>query len=494
MQFDRVIMYLRKSRDDVEREKETGEDTLQAHRERLSSFLQSRGIKWEERAEVKTGDTIAGRPVFQRVLKEDMPSGRFQAVCVTEISRLGRGDMEDAGRIYKALIKHNIWIITPYKDYNPENPADLRQIRFELFLSREEYELIRERLEGARDQRGKQGYAACYIVTLGYDQHRGKLIVIPEESELVREIFEMRSENMSFREIAEVLNLRGLKTKRGTKYHNTTINRIINNPRYIGKSKWRGEYYESKGPAIVPLELWNRVHQEIQPLRVHYWWAKEYRPYLLIPYCHHCGSKMYGEKAVIKQYLKNGEKRKYNEYGLYVCTGRRNTPKCTHRQRAAYVNDLLLAELKLISSSREILESIIAERENRLSANTDDLKYRVEVKLKSIKEKEALLEKCKGDYRKGELSAALYSEIHEEVVREIAILKRGVDNLWEKIRRSAIKIEAPEKILLRLRFVIEKWPEISNSEKRAAVSSFFSRVEIDKAGNIYIDRRFPDRL
>lgn len=42
MQFDHVIMYLRKSREDMERERKTGEDTLQAHRERLSEHVLAR--------------------------------------------------------------------------------------------------------------------------------------------------------------------------------------------------------------------------------------------------------------------------------------------------------------------------------------------------------------------------------------------------------------------------------------------------------------------
>ncbi|MEG3071088.1 MAG: recombinase family protein [Candidatus Syntrophopropionicum ammoniitolerans] len=249
-EFDHIIMYLRKSREDVEHEKRTGKDALQAHRERLSELLLSKGISgWVERAEVKTGDTIAGRPMFRRILNKDIPAaaGKKIAICITEISRLGRGDMEDAGRIYKTVINYNIWLITPHKEYNPQNSADLRQIRFELFLSREEYEMIKDRLWQARDQKGKKGYAANYIVTLGFGQNRGKVFEIPEEACLVREIFEMRADQKSYQEIANILNARGLKTKRGTKYHQTTIGRIIKNPRYIGRARWRGQYYESKG-------------------------------------------------------------------------------------------------------------------------------------------------------------------------------------------------------------------------------------------------------
>lgn len=256
-EFDHIIMYLRKSREDVEHEKRTGKDALQAHRERLSELLLSKGISgWVERAEVKTGDTIAGRPMFRRILNKDIPAaaGKKIAICITEISRLGRGDMEDAGRIYKTVINYNIWLITPHKEYNPQNSADLRQIRFELFLSREEYEMIKDRLWQARDQKGKKGYAANYIVTLGFGQNRGKVFEIPEEACLVREIFEMRADQKSYQEIANILNARGLKTKRGTKYHQTTIGRIIKNPATSVGLGGVASTMKAR-PIIVPLEL-----------------------------------------------------------------------------------------------------------------------------------------------------------------------------------------------------------------------------------------------
>ncbi|HUS88035.1 MAG TPA: recombinase family protein, partial [Desulfosporosinus sp.] len=178
------IMYLRKSREDEQREKNTGEDTLQIHRERLTALCQHRNINFTERAEVVSGDSISGRPWFTHILDVDIPSELYDCIVVTEISRLGRGDMEDAGRIYKTLINYNIKIVTPNRTYDPTNSSDLRQLRFELFLSREEYEGIKERLWNNRNYKATQGYAGNNIVTLGFRQHRGNVEIIPEEANL----------------------------------------------------------------------------------------------------------------------------------------------------------------------------------------------------------------------------------------------------------------------------------------------------------------------
>lgn len=497
--FDIIIMYLRKSRDDIEREKQTGEDTLQSHRERLSELLRSKGINnWIERSEVKTGDTIAARPVFQRVLNEDIPSsaGKKIAICVTEISRLGRGDMEDAGRIYKTIIKYNIWIITPQKEYNPLNQADLRQIRFELFLSREEYEMIKDRLWQARDQKGKKGYAANYIVTLGYGQNRGKVFAIPEEARLVCEIFEMRADGMSYYEIASTLNMRGLKTKRGTKYYNSTICKIINNPRYIGKAKWCGQYYESQGPSIVPIELWNKVHQEIQPLRsIQRRTPKENNPYLVNLYCHECGHRMYGEWVTIKRLMKSGHRKDYNEYGIYHCVGRKKAnPKCAHQQRIDYVHDLVLTELKNILLMPEIVTQLIEERSKRLSHDVEGLRDRLLFKEKEIQAKEAFLEKCKKDYKNGDLAATLYTALYEETTKEINILIGEMKELKVRLQKATVKIEDPNVVLARLREAVQNWDSISNINKKKIIASFLHHISISKNGILYVVRNLPISL
>lgn len=493
MTINEAIMYLRKSRDDIEREQRTGEDVLQLHRTRLSEFLTGRGIKWAERAEVKSGDTIKARPVFQKVLKEDIPSGQYQAICVTEISRLGRGDMEDAGRIYKTLIRYNIWVITPHKDYNPQNPADLRQIRFELFLSREEYELIKERLWSARDQRAKQGFAANYIVTLGYDQNRGRVFVIPEEAELVREIFEMRADNMSYQEIADVLNQRGLITKRGTQYYSSTIQKIIKNQRYIGKSKWRGQYYNSQAPAIVPLELWNQVHREVNPNRtVRKKLSRLDNPYLVELYCHDCGSRMYGERAVIDRVLANGQYVRYNEYGIYVCVGRKNKEnKCVHRVRAELVHDAVRQELSKMAYDKAIIKELIRDRQRRLEFDTGGLQDKIDSKNNQIKQKEAFLLKCKEDYKKGELAAALYSEFYEDTIKEIDVLKAEIKTIKRKLEKATIKVESPELVLQKLRATLDDWEHIPNRDKKITIASFLPRVEISKNGVLFIERIIP---
>lgn len=117
--------------------------------------------------EIGSGESIEGRPIFQDCLR-DLENGAFQAIAVKEITRLSRGSYSDAGRIVNLLQSRRLLIITPYKVYDPRNPADMRQIRFELFMAREEFEMTRERMTGAKYTYAAQGKWISGMAPYGY--------------------------------------------------------------------------------------------------------------------------------------------------------------------------------------------------------------------------------------------------------------------------------------------------------------------------------------
>lgn len=98
----KIIGYLRRSRQDVEREKRTGEDTLTEQKELMNKILTGIEIPYETRTEIGSGESIEGRPVFKSCLA-DLRSGKFQAIAVKEITRLSRGSYSDAGEIVNLL-------------------------------------------------------------------------------------------------------------------------------------------------------------------------------------------------------------------------------------------------------------------------------------------------------------------------------------------------------------------------------------------------------
>lgn len=137
---DLIIIYLRKSRKDVDYFKdEPIEKTLERHEKQLQEWaINTFGIKIPEKniyREVASGDTIEDRPVMQELLCK-IESDNIKAVLCIEIERLARGNTIDQGIIAQAFKYSNTRIITPYKIYNLDNEDDLVYFEDGLYQSR----------------------------------------------------------------------------------------------------------------------------------------------------------------------------------------------------------------------------------------------------------------------------------------------------------------------------------------------------------------------
>ena len=480
-----LILYLRKSREEIEKERQTGEDILSAHRSRLVAYCRNNMHTWEEYSELVSGDTIANRPVFTRVLDELIPTGNYQGILVHEVSRLGRGDMEDAGRIMKTFLRYNISIITPHKTYDLSNTSDARYIRFELFLAREEFELIRERLAAGKDYKARLGYAPNFLATLGVDSIRGKIFIIEEEAELVREIFEMRAKEMSFGEVAEILNARGLITKRGTKYHHTTIKRICTNPRYIGKNKWKGELITSQAPGIVNVELFNKV-QEINNTLGHNLYRSKNEVYLVVLYCRECGNRMYGESQICKR----GEKI-YNEKYIYRCNGRRAESNCVHSAPIHEIHSLIYKELLDLFNDKELLNKLIEQRNKGLVIDTQKILNEIKEYQRKIKQLNNYIVKLDRDYATGDLLAKLYSQQYEQSLNQITAHEEMIKDR-KKLLESAIKTDNTGDIIEKVKLELSEWDSLPNTRKKLIIKKFLPRIELSRSGELYIIRNLPN--
>jgi len=237
----RPVTYIRRSRQDIERERRTGEDTLAEQTQLMQRLLSEMQLPFEPRWEIGSGDKIVTRPVFQGVLTE-LRSGAFDAVAVKELSRLGRGSYADMGEIYDLLRTRRIWIVTPWRVYDPQNVSDARQIRFELFLSREEFETTRERLQGARCAYAAQGRWMAGRAPYGYrvDPVSGRLRICPSEARWVERIFAWYGQGMTLAGISRMLEREAVPApKGGRRWHAAVIGRMLRNPAYAGQLRFR---------------------------------------------------------------------------------------------------------------------------------------------------------------------------------------------------------------------------------------------------------------
>ncbi len=244
MTTNKDVIYLRKSREDIELEAKGQNETLARHRKELINLAERQGLNVVKiYEEIVSGDSIEERPQVQLLLSEVM-KGKYDNILVMELQRIARGNTKDQGIVLEALEMSKTKIVTPTKTYDPNNDADMEMIEFGLLLSRRELKAISRRMHfGVMKSVEEGNYMGAYP-PIGYDivkeGKRNRYLVPNEKAKLVQQIYSWNyHDNMGCGEIARKLMSLGIPTARGGyEWTRSSIMDILQNDTYTGKIRW----------------------------------------------------------------------------------------------------------------------------------------------------------------------------------------------------------------------------------------------------------------
>lgn len=182
---------------------------------RLSRLAEERGLAWELRREIRSGEEIANRPIVRQIL-DDIANGRVAALIVQDFTRLSRDEDGIDGRIIRQFCRdHGCVIITPERTYDFETDADddLADVQF-LIGKWQKRANIRAMTRGMVE-RARQGLFRPSVAPYGYDvvvelpegtdKPTRNWAINAEEAEIVRLVHQLYDEN-TLRHIAIHLN------------------------------------------------------------------------------------------------------------------------------------------------------------------------------------------------------------------------------------------------------------------------------------------------
>lgn len=242
--MEKVCMYLRKSRADVEAEARGEGETLSKHKQYLTKFAQEYNLKIVNiKEEVVSGESLMHRPEMIALLHE-VEAGAYEAVLCMDMDRLGRGNMQEQGLILDTFKKSATKIITPRKTYDLHDEFDEEYSEFEAFMARKELKIINRRLQRGRIRSIEEGNYLSPIPPYGYDIHNTNnhrsLIPNEEQTKVVKMIYDWyTSLGIGGNKIAARLNELGYPTSTGKPWSSSAVLNILKNPVYIGKITWK---------------------------------------------------------------------------------------------------------------------------------------------------------------------------------------------------------------------------------------------------------------
>lgn len=234
-----VAIYLRKSRADLEAEKNGEFETLSRHRGILIHYAKKNNLNIVEiKEEIVSGESIITRPKMVELLQE-VENKKYGAVLVMDIDRLGRGNMKEQGVILETFKYNNTKIITPQKTYDLENEIDEQMTEFQTFIARQELKTIKKRMLRGRKKSFEDGKFIYSTPPYGYDavyNKNGERTIVPnEKAEIVKLIYNLYiNEEFGSGYIAKYLDSLNIKPEKSNKWSPVSIIKILSNKTYCG--------------------------------------------------------------------------------------------------------------------------------------------------------------------------------------------------------------------------------------------------------------------
>ena len=228
------------------------------------------------------------RDEFKRMIAMAKTSPRpFDGILVWKFSRFAR-NREDSV-VYKSMLrkKYGIDVISVSEPIAAGKMGIINEAIIEAMDEFYSLNLSEEVRRGMSEKARRGGLQAT--PSFGYCVRDHQLVPIPEEAELVRQIFSRFLAGEGYLVIAKWLNALGVKTHRGNSFENRTIEYILRNPVYIGKLRWtpshrvRREFNDpdtiladSDHEPIIDMDTWEKVQQRVGEVKAK--WKRHERP------------------------------------------------------------------------------------------------------------------------------------------------------------------------------------------------------------------------
>ena len=233
------------------------------------------------------------RPGLKRLLA-DIRAQRVDIVVVYKVDRLSRS-LADFARLMQLFDEQRVSFVSVTQQFNTTTSMGRLTLNMLLSFAQFEREVAGERIRDKIAATFRRGVFVTGQPPLGYRRPREgepgfverKLLIVPEEAELVRSVYTGYLELRSLVALAARLNAAGHHTKlwtsrrgvpRGGKpFSASLLHRILTNPIYIGKIAHTRrvvatapgarrpesvtEVHDGLHDPIIPRALWDEVHE-----------------------------------------------------------------------------------------------------------------------------------------------------------------------------------------------------------------------------------------
>lgn len=443
-----------------------------------------------------SGTKIKNRKEFQRMLA-DAEKGLFDMVVVKDISRFARNtvDLLQSVRRLKSL-----GIETQFLTANMTSMGNSEFV-LTIFgaLAQEESANTSKRIKFGKKMNAEKGRVPNIV--FGYDKTIGdyfNLSINENEAMAIRQIFQWYTEEgYGGSKIANMLNERGIKTKRGNNWSQNSVCRILTNEIYTGKiingkeeiadfltgqrkEKDESEWLVTIRPElrIIEDEVFDKAQDILKDRHdsfkiTHERQSNKYLFSTLIK-CKECG---WSFRRTVRQYK--------NTYVRWVCSGHNGKGADSCPNAIAVDEEELIQVLQeyfqdVLSKKKKVIDYVIKEFQRVYKAKDENIEYEKQLNVELNKLRKSR-EKYMDMYTDDLIS-------REELNEKIGGMRKEIERLENELKMVSYHLTKGEQLEAILNSTFKQLEDITDVHEmtNAQLKRLIQKIEVDKEGNVDI--------
>ncbi|GGG24735.1 serine recombinase [Dokdonia pacifica] len=451
------------------------------HKKRAELYAELQGYEIVEIYDLAgmSGETVMNYPETQRMLL-DIKRGHISGLIFSKLARFARNTIELL-EFANYFQKHNASLISLQERFDTSTPAGKLFYTIVAAMAEWEREEIVSRVNESVKVRAKIGKRLGGKDPYGYRWEGHDLVIHPEEAVVRKLAYTLFLQEKRKKTVARILNERGYRNRKGTKFFDTNIKRWLRDPlskglrrsyfsykevvdgKTVVKYRDENEWEFHPAPAIVTEELWQQVNDILDEQE-----AKNKKPlnrkthtFTRYIYCG-CGSRMNVRSGNVH----------------YRCS----KTGCGNKIERKILDQIYKEQLMGYVESKEKVAEYL-----KLSHSTiEDKKDLLKLSKDKQTDLEKRIQKIIDLHVNNNITEEAFNDYYDEPYNQLQEVKKEILKLQTEIEILDGKTSSIDLVMKEAYDLYTNWDKLGDIEKRRIVEMVTDRITIGTDDSIHI--------